>query len=128
MTDLREPQPGYHRHDHKGGFVQVGEAFALSFDPGNHPTTSCASTNSSPHGWRWDLGTSGHLIPLNVDPPLHAKYRKLLDPLFAPRRMEAQEEDITRRVNGFIDTFVDRQECNFSEEFAELLPSSGSSD
>ena len=59
-----------------------------------------------------------------MDPPLHAKYRKLLDPLFAPRRMEAQEEDITRRVNGFIDTFVDRGECNFSEEFAELLPSS----
>jgi cytochrome P450 len=27
-------------------------------------------------------------------------------------------------VNGFIDTFIDRGECNFSEEFAELFPSS----
>ena len=64
------------------------------------------------------------LIPLNVDPPQHSKYRKLLDPLFAPKRMDEQEEDITRRVNGFIDTFIDRGECNFTEEFAELFPSS----
>ena len=64
------------------------------------------------------------LIPLNVDPPKHSKYRKLLDPLFAPKRMDEQEEDITRRVNGFIDTFIDRGECNFTEEFAELFPSS----
>jgi cytochrome P450 len=55
---------------------------------------------------------------------MHSKYRKLLDPLFAPRRMDEQEEDITRRVNGFIDTFIDRGECNFTEEFAELFPSS----
>jgi cytochrome P450 len=38
--------------------------------------------------------------------------------------MDEQEEDITRRVNGFIDAFVDRGECNFTEEFAELFPSS----
>jgi cytochrome P450 len=38
--------------------------------------------------------------------------------------MDAQEADITARVNHFIDAFVDRGECNFSEEFAELLPSS----
>ena len=64
------------------------------------------------------------LIPLNVDPPKHSKYRKLLDPLFAPKRMDEQEADITRRVNEFIDAFVDRGECNFTEEFAELFPSS----
>jgi cytochrome P450 len=64
------------------------------------------------------------MIPLNVDPPMHAKYRKLLDPLFAPKRMDQQEADITRRVNGFIDVFIDRGECNFTEEFAELFPSS----
>ena len=64
------------------------------------------------------------LIPLNVDPPEHSKYRKILDPLFAPKRMDEQEDDITVRVNDFIDAFVDRGECNFTEEFAELFPSS----
>jgi cytochrome P450 len=38
--------------------------------------------------------------------------------------MDEQEEDITRRVNGFIDAFIDQGECNFSEEYAELFPSS----
>ncbi len=71
-----------------------------------------------------DLGNIRPLIPLNVDPPEHSKYRKILDPLFAPKQMDAQEADITERVNHFIDAFVDRGECNFTEEFAELLPSS----
>jgi cytochrome P450 len=55
---------------------------------------------------------------------MHSKYRKLLDPLFAPKRMDEQEADITRRVNRFVDVFIDRGECNFTEEFAELFPSS----
>jgi cytochrome P450 len=38
--------------------------------------------------------------------------------------MDAQEDDITARVNHFIDAFVDRGECNFTEELAELFPSS----
>ena len=70
------------------------------------------------------LGNVRPLIPLNVDPPKHAQYRKLLDPVFAPRRMEEQELDITKRFNGFIDAFIDRGECNFTEELAELFPSS----
>ncbi|HEX4531034.1 MAG TPA: cytochrome P450 [Acidimicrobiia bacterium] len=70
------------------------------------------------------LGNVRPLIPLNVDPPMHSKYRKLLDPIFAPKRMDEQEADISRRVNEFIDAFVDRGECNFTEELAELYPSS----
>jgi cytochrome P450 len=69
------------------------------------------------------LGNVRPLIPLNVDPPMHSKYRKILDPLFAPRRMDALESDITARANRFIDAFVERGECNFTEEFAELFPS-----
>jgi cytochrome P450 len=71
-----------------------------------------------------DLGNTRPLIPLSVDPPQHSKYRKILDPLFAPKRMDEQEADITSRVNHFIDGFVEKGECNFTEEFAELFPSS----
>jgi cytochrome P450 len=71
-----------------------------------------------------DLGNIRPLIPLSVDPPKHSKYRKILDPLFAPRRMDAIEDDVAERVNHFIDAFVDHGECNFTEDFAELFPSS----
>jgi cytochrome P450 len=71
-----------------------------------------------------EQGNIRPLIPLAIDPPDHAKYRRLLDPLFAPRRVEVLEDDIARRVNRLIDSFVDRGACNFTDEFAELLPSS----
>jgi cytochrome P450 len=71
-----------------------------------------------------EQGNTLPLIPLNVDPPDHVKYRRLLDPIFAPRRIDALDADITVRANRFIDTFIDRGACNFTTEFAELFPSS----
>ena len=71
-----------------------------------------------------EQGNTRPLIPLGIDPPDHVRYRRLLEPLFSPRRMEAQEADIAECVNHFIDTFIDRGECDFTVEFAELFPSS----
>jgi cytochrome P450 len=69
------------------------------------------------------LGNIRPLIPLNIDPPQHSKYRRILDPLFAPKKMDAAEHDIAERANFFIDKFIERGECNFTEDFAELFPS-----
>jgi cytochrome P450 len=123
MTDLKNPQPRYLDMIERGGYVELMEGMALSFD---RATTDHVLRNHQLFSSRVEMGLGNvrPLIPLNVDPPLHAKYRKLLDPLFAPRRMDALEADITRRVNGFIDGFIDLGECNFSEQFAEVLPSS----
>ena len=71
-----------------------------------------------------DLGQSVPLIPLQVDPPDHRKYRRLLDPIFAPRRMNLLEPEITRLVNELIDGFIDKGECEFAADFAVPLPSS----
>jgi cytochrome P450 len=71
-----------------------------------------------------DLGQSVPLIPLQVDPPDHSKYRKLLDPIFAPKRMSALEPDIARMVNELVDGFVDQGSCEFTTALAEPLPSS----
>lgn len=71
-----------------------------------------------------EQGNTLPLIPLNIDPPDHRRYRRLLDPLFAPRQIDALEADIADRVNRFIDTFIERGSCDFTAEFAELLPSS----
>ena len=70
-----------------------------------------------------ELGNVRPLIPLSVDPPRHLKYRKILDPIFAPRQMDAIEDDVTARVNHFIDQFEARGECHFTHEFAEQFPS-----
>jgi cytochrome P450 len=69
-----------------------------------------------------DLGNIRPLIPLQVDPPEHAKYRRILDPLFTPREMARREPGVTELVNQMIDRFADRGECDFHEEFAVPLP------
>jgi cytochrome P450 len=69
-----------------------------------------------------DLGNVRPLIPLQIDPPEHAKYRRILDPLFTPREMARREPQVTALVNEMIDRFADRGECDFHEEFAVPLP------
>ncbi|MBV8951362.1 MAG: cytochrome P450 [Actinobacteria bacterium] len=123
LLDMAAPQERYRAAIEAGGFVEPADGFALSFD---RATCEHVLRHHELFSSRVDmnLGNVRPLIPLNVDPPQHSKYRKLLDPLFAPKRMDEQEADITRRVNALVDGFVDRGECNFTEEFAELFPSS----
>jgi cytochrome P450 len=123
LFDMAAPQPRYKAILADGGFIDAVPGMVMSF---NRETTEYVLRHGDEFSSRVDLGLGNvrPLIPLNVDPPLHAKYRKLLDPLFAPRRMEEWEDDITRRANLYIDAFADAGGCNFTEEFAELFPSS----
>jgi cytochrome P450 len=63
------------------------------------------------------------LIPLQVDPPRHTKYRRLLNPRFLPREIGRLEPDVRALVTRLIDTFADRGYCDFHEELATPLPS-----
>jgi len=123
LWDLSAPQPNYKSYVEQGGFVSPADGFAVFF---NREDVQHILRHHEIFSSRVDLslGNVRPLIPLNVDPPDHGKYRKLLDPLFAPKRMDEQEEDITRRVNLLIDGFIERGECNFSEDFADLFPTS----
>jgi cytochrome P450 len=123
LLDLASPQPRYRQVIEDGGLLQPMEGLSVTFSRAlTDHVLRHHEVFSSVGGL--DLGNIRPLIPLNVDPPQHSTYRKILDPLFAPKQMDAQEADITARVNYFIDSFIDAGECNFSEQFAELLPSS----
>jgi len=63
------------------------------------------------------------LIPLQVDPPRHTQYRRLLNPRFVPREIEKLEPDVRKLVRELLDSFADRGHCDFHEEFATPLPS-----
>ncbi len=69
------------------------------------------------------IGQEHALIPLQVDPPDHSRYRRLLDPQFGPKRMAELEPGVREYVNRLIDGFASRGECDFHEEFATPLPS-----
>jgi cytochrome P450 len=70
------------------------------------------------------MGSAEPVIPLNVDPPEHVRYRRLLDPLFSPKRMAALQPAVQRHTDELIDKFVDRGACDFSTELAVPLPCS----
>lgn len=70
-----------------------------------------------------DMKTRRPLIPLQIDPPDHKKYRKLLDPLFAPQRMKLLEESVRGLVNELIDSFIDDDEIDFALQFSGPFPS-----
>ena len=69
------------------------------------------------------IGQEQPLIPLQVDPPEHTRYRRLLNPEFVPRKIAELEGDVRVLVNGIIDTFAERGHCDFHDEFATPLPS-----
>ena len=72
-----------------------------------------------------DLKNKRPMIPLQIDPPEHKKFRKLLDPIFAPRKMAAMDEEVSALVNHLIDGFIERGEVDFAKEFSVPFPSAG---
>jgi cytochrome P450 len=69
-----------------------------------------------------DIGNVRPLIPLQIDPPDHVKFRRLLDPLFSPKEVAKLEPEVRRLVNELIDGFEAAGECEFSDQFAIPLP------
>ena len=70
-----------------------------------------------------DLKNKRPMIPLQIDPPDHKKFRKLLDPIFAPRKMAAMEDEVAALVNRLIDGFIDDGEVDFAKRFSIPFPS-----
>jgi cytochrome P450 len=66
----------------------------------------------------------GKFIPLELDPPEHTAFRRVLQPLFSPTRMKALEPTIRTTVNRLIDGFAQRGSAEFIAEFAHELPAS----
>jgi len=69
-----------------------------------------------------DLGQQRPLIPLQVDPPDHVKYRRVMDPHLTSRQVAPREERVRSLVNELIDGFVERGHCDFHAELSVPLP------
>jgi cytochrome P450 len=70
-----------------------------------------------------DMGNVRPLIPLQIDPPEHKKYRRILDPIFSPKQVALLEPEVTELVDDLIDRFGDRDEIDFATEFSIPFPS-----
>src|SRR5437870_4027626 len=62
------------------------------------------------------------LIPIAVDPPDHKKYRRVLDPMLAPRVINAMDDELRAQVRDLILAFADKGECDVVTDLGRLYP------
>jgi cytochrome P450 len=63
-----------------------------------------------------------YMIPLEIDPPHHRKYRAMIDPMVSPRTVATMETSIRALANQLIDQFIDKGRCEFTTDFGRPLP------
>jgi cytochrome P450 len=62
------------------------------------------------------------LIPLELDPPEHPKFRAIMNPIFSPARMKQLEGKVRDLARELAATCAAKGECNFVEDFAKPFP------
>jgi cytochrome P450 len=67
-------------------------------------------------------GDSWRMIPVELDPPEHGKYRRILQPYFMPRSMQSMEAQVQETCDSLIAAFADEGRCEFIGDFASRLP------
>jgi cytochrome P450 len=73
-------------------------------------------------GFNQLVGETYPMIPLGIDPPDHSKYRNFLNPKLSPRTVNELESSIRATIDGLIDGFLERGECDAAYEFARVYP------
>ena len=68
------------------------------------------------------FGNDMALVPLEIDGPEHKKWRKLLDPMFSPKRIAQLEGSVRALAVDLIDEFAAIGTAELSEQFCVPLP------
>ncbi len=61
-------------------------------------------------------------IPIDIDPPMLQKYRKLLLPYLSPKEAEQREPALRRTATELIDAFIESGEADLAEQLFTPLP------
>jgi cytochrome P450 len=70
----------------------------------------------------WEPDPIYRFVPTQIDQPEHIKYRRILNPWFSPKAMEAARPLMVEICRSFIEPLVDRGECEFIDDFALQFP------
>jgi cytochrome P450 len=100
-----------------GGFwylTKNEDIFAAERDPG---TFSVAPSMLLP-----DFGTDFPLIPIDIDPPEHARYRRILLPLFTPTAVARLEDGMRGTARQLIGQIKDHRVADVSASYARPMP------
>ena len=83
---------------------------------------SSAAQGTMPFEMGADEIAQQSLMMLNMDPPLHTRYRRLVNKGFTPRMVRDLEESIHRATDAIIDEVIERGHADFVTEISAELP------
>lgn len=124
---VQDPYPVYARlreqgdvvhSEHYGGFYVPTRFADIRAIWRDYARFSVQPSVNLPSGF----GNSRPMLPLEVDPPLQSKYRKLLTPAFAPQKLAVLEPRVREICVRLIDAFAGRRGCEVINDLAERLP------
>ena len=121
---LRKEAPIFWHKEPDGGagfwaLTRYDDVMAVSKDPG---TFSSYKGGTILRDIPEDDLNNTRTIMLNMDPPQHARYRRLVSQGFTPRMTAALEPHIREIADKIIDAVITRGECDFVTEIAAELP------
>ena len=83
---------------------------------------SSAAQGTMPFEMGADEIAQQSLMMLNMDPPLHTRYRRLVNKGFTPRMVRDLEESIHRSTDAIIDEVIEQGEADFVTQISAELP------
>jgi cytochrome P450 len=61
-------------------------------------------------------------LPVEVDPPIHRVYKRLINAYFTPAAVQPWEDATRQLATGLIDKFIGSGQCEFMADFARQYP------
>lgn len=124
FSEKRREEPVYWQDDPRTG---VGFWVVTKYDDlqyiSKHPELfSSAAKTALAREMSQEQIEMQRIMMLNMDPPDHLKYRRIVNKAFIPRVVEAKLPHIRDMARDIIDKVVQRGECEFVSEVAAELP------
>jgi cytochrome P450 len=121
VLTVPDPEVVYHAWAGRSPVIETDTAITLFrmadvLEVNRHPDVIGTGANGG------SMGGTRPMIPLDLDGPLHTKWRKTLDPLFSARQVAKLEPRIRALTNELIDGFADRGRVELYSEFCDLMP------
>src|SRR3954451_24426332 len=123
FTRLRRDAPVYWHGEADGPGFWAVTSFDEFVTVNRDPLTYSSSRGAV---FLWDMPEDAleqqRLLMLNMDPPLHTRYRLLINKGFTPRMVSALEDTMRGRTREILDRVADRGTCDFVVDVAAELP------
>jgi cholest-4-en-3-one 26-monooxygenase len=123
LASLRRQDP-VHWQDEPGGpgfwaITRYEDCVTVNRD---YERFSSAAQGTMPFEMGADEIAQQSLMMLNMDPPLHTRYRRLVNKGFTPRMVRDLEESIRRATDAIIDEVIETGHADFVTDISAELP------